>query len=232
MLPLLTSVILFFMACQPGTGQNKLDADAFEKQMKATPDLQLVDVRTPEEFQGGHLQNALNIDYNGDNFSGEIGKLDKTKPTYVYCLSGGRSSSAAAEMRKMGFSNVLELKGGITGWKAKNKPVVTGEGAPKKTGMNIEEYNKLLKSDKLVLVDFGAKWCAPCRKLSPILDEIAMEKKDVLSLVKIDADEHSLLSQQLQVEFLPTLLLYKDEKLIWKSTGFVEKPEIVSHLNP
>lgn len=233
-LALLTLSIFIFAACESGTSQdkNKLDADTFEKQLQASPNGQLIDVRTPEEFKNGHLKGAVNLNYNDPDFASEINKLDKSKPAFVYCLSGGRSSSAAAEMRKAGFSQVLELKGGITQWNANKKTVITDETAPVSMGISQEEYIKLITSDNFVLVDIGAKWCMPCRKLSPILDEIAIEKKDILTLVKLDADENKGIMQSMQIEFLPTLYLYKGGNLVWESTGFVEKSQILSHLIP
>ena len=84
----------------PGKG-GKVSIDEFEKLLSLTKNRQLIDVRTDEEFQSGHLKNALNIDINSSDFEPKIKALDKTKPVFVYCLSGGRSSSAAGFMHKM-----------------------------------------------------------------------------------------------------------------------------------
>lgn len=76
----------------------------------------LVDVRTPGEYDGGHIGNATLIDYTNPSFSEEIQKLDKDKPVYVYCASGGRSSRAMADMKGMGFKEVYNLLGGYNGY--------------------------------------------------------------------------------------------------------------------
>jgi rhodanese-related sulfurtransferase len=73
---------------------------------------QLIDVRTESEYAGGHIGEALNIDYYLDDFKAQLSKLDRKKPVLVYCQSGGRSGKAAAELNSMGFKAVYDLKGG------------------------------------------------------------------------------------------------------------------------
>ncbi len=81
-------------------------------------DVQLVDVRTPREFRGGHIARAINIDYfQGTAFDEAFNKLDRNKPVYLYCRSGNRSLKAAHKLINMGFEKVYDLKGGILKWK-------------------------------------------------------------------------------------------------------------------
>lgn len=96
--------------------------DDFEKNM-TQKDVQLVDVRTAEEYQEGHIKNAQNIDFLGEHFEAGIAKLDKSKPVYVYCKSGGRSTMAGNRLSDLGFTTIVNLDGGITKWQAKGKPV-------------------------------------------------------------------------------------------------------------
>lgn len=84
----------------------------------------LVDVRTPEEFKEGHIEGAININFNDATFLEKISKLDKSKPVYVYCRSGKRSSAASAEMSKAGFKNLYDLEGGILNWEKNNNKIV------------------------------------------------------------------------------------------------------------
>lgn len=84
----------------------------------------VVDVRTPEEFNEGHIEGALNINLNDDAFSEQIAKLDKDKTVLVYCRSGKRSSAAANEMLKLGFQQIYDLDGGITNWIQSNNEIV------------------------------------------------------------------------------------------------------------
>jgi rhodanese-related sulfurtransferase len=83
--------------------------------------VQLVDVRTPEEYAKGYIEGAVNIDFRDENFEDLITKIDKTKPVIVYCARGGRSSRCASYMKKAGFTKIYDLDGGITEWKFKKK---------------------------------------------------------------------------------------------------------------
>lgn len=104
-------------------GVQVLEVSKYEKKM-TQPEVQLVDVRTPEEFSEGHLENAINIDVTADDFDAKVASLDKEKPVMVYCKSGGRSAKASARLKELGFKTITDLEGGITNWKSENKPVV------------------------------------------------------------------------------------------------------------
>lgn len=85
----------------------------------------ILDVRRPEEYAEGHIKNALNIDWkNPDEFATKAAQLDKSKPVYLYCRSGVRSAKAADWLRSNGFTQVVELEGGIKAWTEANKRVM------------------------------------------------------------------------------------------------------------
>ena len=79
--------------------------------------IQLVDVRTLEEFKQGYIEGAQNIDYLSDTFDLDIQNLDKTKPVILYCKSGGRSAKSSKKLLNVGFIEIYDLEGGITRWK-------------------------------------------------------------------------------------------------------------------
>jgi len=87
-----------------------------EELHKANKDIVLIDVRTPQEYASGHIENSINIDFRGSNFKNLIGELDKNQDVYVYCKVGGRSAGAARLMEDMGFNKIYDLKGGINKW--------------------------------------------------------------------------------------------------------------------
>lgn len=91
---------------------------------KNDSDLIILDIRTPTEFKDGHLENAQNIDFYGQNFSSQINNLPKHRPIVLYCRSGSRSSSAFTMMQGMGFAVVYNLTGGINGWTSAGFPTV------------------------------------------------------------------------------------------------------------
>jgi len=82
-----------------------------------------VDVRTKEEYQTGHIKDALNIDVKDPNFKTNINKLDKNKPVLVYCRSGKRSGDAAEILRGMGFTKIVSLEGGMLSWEEADLPI-------------------------------------------------------------------------------------------------------------
>ncbi|WP_114492782.1 rhodanese-like domain-containing protein [Candidatus Ulvibacter alkanivorans] len=84
--------------------------------------LQLLDVRTPEEYEVGHLKDSQNICVTSDDFEEKVKLLDKSKPVYVYCRKGGRSAKAADILKEMGFTEVYDLEGGLTAWKEEGLP--------------------------------------------------------------------------------------------------------------
>jgi thioredoxin len=209
--------------------KTSLTAIEFSKKLNETPEAQLIDVRTQNEVAGGFIDQAVNIDYNGNDFEGQISKLDKTKPVFVYCLSGGRSSSAANKMRSDGFTQVYEMDGGIMKWRGENLPETT-DNAVVSNGMSKQQFDALLISDKLVLIDFYADWCAPCNKMKPYLEEISKEMVDKVVVIRINADDNHALCKEIKIDALPVLQLYKNKTLSWTNTGFIEKAEVVKQL--
>jgi thioredoxin len=206
-----------------------LSASAFAEKLKAIPSPTIIDVRTPAEFAKGHVKNALNYDWNGIEFDAQIVNLDKSKPVFIYCLSGGRSSAAADKMRAEGFKEVYEMEGGLMKWRAADLPETTnGEATPK--GLNKQQFDALLETNKLVLVDFYADWCAPCKKMKPYIDEISKEMADKVLVVSINTDENQALCKELNIDAIPVLQIYKAKSLFWSNTGFIEKEAVVTQL--
>ncbi|MCU0445767.1 MAG: rhodanese-like domain-containing protein [Microscillaceae bacterium] len=116
-------VFLFLLSLGFAQAQDVLAPAVFKKQIKKKRKIQLIDVRKPEEYAEGHLKNAQNIDYYAEDFKARLAQLNKNKPIYLYCRSGGRSGKTATMLREMGFSNVYDLQGGITQWKNEKLPV-------------------------------------------------------------------------------------------------------------
>jgi len=94
------------------------------KSNQGDQDFIIVDVRTREEFNEGHIENAVNIDFRSETFKEDLDKLDKNKAYFIYCRSGNRSGRAMPIMKELGFKEVYNLSPGIKGWLAKGLPVV------------------------------------------------------------------------------------------------------------
>jgi len=227
---LLITALFYFSSCT-NTKNSKFDLSAteFDTQIKNNAAAPVIDVRTPDEFLKGHLQNAINMNWNGENFDSEIATLDKSKPVFVYCLSGGRSGEAAAKMRAYGFKEVYELHGGIMKWRGANLPETTST-VVLTMGMSKQDYDALLVSDKLILIDFYADWCAPCKKMKPYLEEITTQMDSTIKVVRINADDNKSLLKDLSIDELPTLLVYKNGTISWRHSGYIGKEDVVAHL--
>ncbi len=124
---LVMAVLLVSYSCKedPSTDEIQVVTPEEMQQISQLEDIQLVDVRTPDEYKEGFIENFQNIDYLSPNFDKEIAKLDKTKPVIVYCKSGTRSGKCAAKMKEKGFVKVYELDGGIAKWKFKGYDIKT-----------------------------------------------------------------------------------------------------------
>ena len=116
--------LLLISSCTPPekkeASENKivdLAPDDFKSALASTPDAVLVDVRTPDEFSEGIIEGAINIDFKDPSFGEKINALDRSKPYFVYCLSGKRSGDAAKQMDSVGFKSIYLLKGGYKDWK-------------------------------------------------------------------------------------------------------------------
>ena len=222
---ILSSILFFSCAAQTKTS---LTADEFEKQLTAGDSIQVLDVRTPGEYFSGHIKNALQADWNDQTeFNRRIAYVNKTKPVYVYCLAGGRSAAAAEKMRKMGYTNLYELKGGINAWKASNKSL---EGKTTARQMSLEAFEQTIKGSKTILVDFGAEWCPPCKLMEPVLRNVEANKKLKFTLLKVDGGNDEEVMKAYKVTALPVFIIFKDGKEVWRNDGVVSEEELVAAL--
>ena len=221
-------ISISIVSCKGQTSKNVKDIDpkAFSEKITATPNAQVIDVRTPQEFAGGHIDNAINIDYLGDSFEANAQKLDKTKPVFVYCKTNNRSPRAAAMLEKLGFTTIYNMQGGLLKWDAEgfSKPT------DKIIGVCSQEYTELLNTDKKVLVDFYAEWCAPCKKMSPYLLKMQKEMSDKVTIIRLNADENPTLIKEMKILELPTLILYENKVIKWQNSGYITEEDLKKQL--
>ena len=202
----------------------KINADTFSAKISST-DINLIDVRTYEEFASGHIPNAINIDFNNfEEFKKNIDLVDKNKPTYIYCMSGGRSSKAFSFLSDKGFNNLFELNGGIMEWRKGKFPENNLLNSIDEFSLN--EFYDILDVNKLVMISFNAKWCAPCIKMKPTLKKLSNENISELLVVNIDYNRNKKLMNELQIYSLPLIQFYKNNKLVYEINEFLDEGSI------
>ena len=92
-------------------------------------------------------------------------------------------------------------------------------------------FDELLQSEKLVIVDFWATWCGPCRMLSPLLDEVEAEMEDQVEVVKVNVDDADEIAMRYRIMSIPTLLFFKGGELVDKTVGAMPKNVLVDKIN-
>lgn len=206
---------------------DRLSADEFEKGV-TTGKQQILDVRTAGEFAFGHIPGSMQADWsNRTQFADRVQHLDKSRPVYIYCASGPRSTSAAIWLKSNGYQSVIELEGGFISWKRARKPV---ESAQPQRPMSLEEYKMSIPATGTVLVDFGAEWCPPCVKMEPVLQELMGELAGSAKLIKVDVGIHTSILEPLQINSYPTFIVYKNGQETWRQSGIVEKSTLLAQL--
>ena len=218
-------IVNLFSCNENKSNSNLISANDFNKMIRNDKSAIIIDVRTPEEFNKGHLRNSLNVNWFDENFDENLKIFNKNLPVFVYCLSGGRSSKANEKIQSLGFKNVYELDGGILEWR-KNKLPEALLNNNYENSLTVDDFNVFIETKKIVLVDYYANWCAPCKIMEPYLDEILNEYSENLNLVRINYDDNLPLVRSLEVYGLPVLQIYKDKNLLWSHVGFIEKSSV------
>jgi thioredoxin len=219
-----------FISCHGQTynAVNTIDVKSFAEKLKTNENPQLLDVRTPEEYSVEHIGNAKNVNWNGDDFVAKVNSYDKSKPIFVYCKVGGRSAQAANKLAELGFKEIYNLNGGIMKWNAENN--VNAIPSTKIIGICDQEFGELIKSSDRVMIDFNAKWCAPCKKMNPYILKFQTEMKDKIKIVQLDADENKTIVEQLKLDALPTIIIYEKGKEVWRNVGYISEEDLKKQL--
>ena len=224
----LIAISFLFLNCQGQQSKNiqTVDVKSFAEKLKSNKNPQLLDVRTPEEFNSEHIENATNVNWNSDDFITKSENYDKSKPIFVYCKVGGRSYQAATKLAELGFKEIYNLEGGIMKWNATENT----KSSSKIIGICDQEYAELIKSSDRVMIDFNAKWCAPCQKMKPYILKLQAEMAAKIKIVQLDADENKTIVNQLKLDGLPVIIVYEKGIEVWRNIGYITEDDLRKHL--
>lgn len=223
---ILAMLLINNLSAQHSDSSVFISLEIFEQKLRQSHNPQILDVRSSREFSENHLKGAINLNASDEEtFKKGIETLDKQRPVFVYSINNGRSGVVAGKLRAQGFAEVYELPGGLAHWIGAGKPVESAAG----DGISKEEFQKLAASDNVVLVDVGSKHCGSCRRLDPIVDAIAQDQ--AVKVIKIELYDNRALARELEIESVPTLILYKGGKPIWRQSGAITKTQIQDALD-
>lgn len=96
----------------------------------------------------------------------------------------------------------------------------------------METFNDIISSDQLVLVDFFATWCQPCKMMHPILEQLKAAVGDKLRIIKVDVDNHNEIAAQYRIQSVPTLMLFRNGEVLYRNSGVMDKAELMALLDP
>lgn len=215
--------IISIVACNNDASTQSISTAVFEQELK-NAETQLLDVRSIDEYNAGHLENALQADWSNEaEFTKRTKALDKQKTVLVYCLSGVRSNSAMQWLYNNGFKKVYNLQGGINKWKQANMPLIKGAEVAQ---INVEVFKASLSKYDEVFVDFGAPWCPPCKKMQPTIDSLKQQH----TLIQINVSEQEALSKAFAIEEMPTLIYFKKGVEVFRKQGIIDLKTILQNI--
>lgn len=203
-----------------------LSLEAFTAKLKQAKEPQILDARSAEEFAQNHIKGAVNVDAKAADYQQKLDGLDKGKPTFVYSIANGRSTVLSRELRAKGFKDVEELPGGLANWIGSGYPIIST--TKKGVSLSKAQFDELAASSQLVLVDFGSKYCGACKKLVPVLDSLKANLAFTPKVISIEVYDNTNLAKELKVNVLPTLVLYKNGKEVWKKQGFSSTAQVIA----
>lgn len=225
------ALVLFIGLINTTYAQNtykNVDATTFKQLIEKENGL-LLDVRTPGEYSRGHIAGSTLIDVSDPQAVSKIQVLQKNKPVYIYCLTGSRSQMVANFMVQNGFPEVYNLQRGVVEWNQMGFPIKQSQRVVAATSPVYQEKDieELLRVNNVVLINFHAPWCAPCKKMAPAIAKLSNEYAGRAKITKVDVDVNKKLQQVYGVQSIPGLVLYKNGKEVWRYSGVLSYDDLL-----
>jgi thioredoxin len=222
---ILSALLVVLFSCTNHSQQKGIQlvsVQAYAEALKSTPNTTIVDVRTPEEFQGGHLKDAVNFNVLAPDFQAQVSKLDRDQPVFVYCKAGGRSADASEIMKDMGFTVIYDMQGGYMAWSAAGMESTKAERIQEEK-FTLADFDKLIAGGTPVLIDYYAPWCGPCKKMEPILNKLSAEYEGKVQIIRINVDEAAGVVKSQKIDNIPVVSTFKMGQEMKRVTGFQDE---------
>lgn len=186
----------------------------------------LIDVRSSEEFSKGTIGSAINIPLNDPHFLDKMQQVhrDAKDSIVLFCLAGSRSAKATELLKANQINDFLEYRGGYMEWEQKSTTELSSK-------MTLEDYQLVLNTHDVVLVDFYATWCLPCKKIGPSIDEIEREYVGKITVLKLDIDQYKGLAKELGIISVPHVTLHQKGNILFTAKEVFEKSTLTDILN-
>lgn len=214
----LIAVLLLMAACSQD-GKTTLTIDEFKSEIEKGGS-QVVDLRSESAYKSSHIPGAMSV--TGSTAEIVAKETYADMPLYLYNENGEGMDELVNKLRKGGFKKVYGLKEGINAWK--------------KQGFSLEElkifendtiaFEKAILGSKLVMVDFNAEWCRPCKMLDPIVKKLRETRAKDAIVYSIDTDKNPVLAQQYKAESIPLLVFLKNGQEIGRSVGLISESKL------
>ncbi len=206
------------------TKSNSISAEDFQMAIGSNSEAVVIDVRSPEEFVMGHIEGAQNVSIHSREFDEKAVELAENGEVYVYCKSGSRSSDAVKRLAKLGVKTT-ELNGGLRAWEQAGFGIESTI-EKVKTKYSLQEYNDFIANHELILVDFYADWCGPCKAMAPHIAAVKDEHPEKLTILKVNTDHSQAISRHFNIMGIPLVKVYHQGKEVYDKTGYHSKEEL------
>jgi rhodanese-related sulfurtransferase len=216
----LTVLFIYGLANVVGAQDEAIGIKDFVAILDKAESPQILDARSPDEYALNHIKGAINVNMSDKaGLEKTVAALNPDNPAFTYSINSGRSAVLADKLRASGFKQVYVLPGGLANWVGSGYPLETfGE---KGLALTNEQFNQLTRSNDMVLIDYGSKFCGGCRRLIPVLDSLENTFSETVKIVRIEMYDNPELIKEQKIQSLPTLVLFKKGESVWSHKGFV-----------
>lgn len=223
-------LILLLINTKSYSQTDELSLDEFERAIKSN-DFVLLDLQSDHNFKRGRIKKFTNIPFESESFESKL--LEKVKlydNILFYCTNQEENQLAFQFLKEIGYQKVKFLKGGFETWQSNSKPYASNLRSIKPyTNLSYQNLQAILVQNEFTLVDFYADWCKPCKKMNPILKEIAENDKSI-KILKVNSDEAGSLVNHYGIEEIPTYIFFHNKNQVWRYSGEISKNELVAKL--